>query len=203
MVIMATNSTVCLLPKWGNIWQILKGQLYTDVYFFSPSSFYTKTFQLHQIKHTTIQHINSSAESENHRTFEPEEAPDLLSVQQFSTLAAHTGELKKKNNTAWAHPKPTEPELLGVEPHRYFFVSHRASQVVLEVKNLPANAGDIRHTGSIPASERSPGEWDGYPLQYSCLENPMDRGVWWATVHGVAKSQTWLKRLSTCTHKRF
>ena len=48
------------------------------------------------------------------------------------------------------------------------------------------NAGDL---GSIPGSGRSPGEGDGYPLQYSCLENPMDRGIWWATVHGVKKSQ--------------
>ena len=54
------------------------------------------------------------------------------------------------------------------------------------VKNLPANAGD---PGSIPGSEKSPGEGNGYPLQYSCLENPMDRGAWWATVQGVAKSQ--------------
>ena len=52
------------------------------------------------------------------------------------------------------------------------------------VKNLPANAGDM---GSIPGSGRSPGEGNGYSLQSSCLENPMDRGLWWATVHGVAK----------------
>ena len=50
------------------------------------------------------------------------------------------------------------------------------------VKNPPANAGDIRDMGSIPGSGRSPGEGHGNPLQYSCLENPMDRGVWWATV---------------------
>ena len=52
------------------------------------------------------------------------------------------------------------------------------------VMNLPANAG---HTGSIPGSGRSPGEGNGYPLQYSCLGDPMDRGAWWATVHGVTK----------------
>ena len=69
--------------------------------------------------------------------------------------------------------------------------------VALMVKNLPANAGDIRDTGSIPRSGRSPGEGKGTPLQYSCLENPTDRGAWWATVHRVAKSRTWLKRLST------
>ena len=61
------------------------------------------------------------------------------------------------------------------------------------VKNLPANAGDGRDTGSIPGSGRSLGGGHGNPLQYSCLENPMDRGTCWATVHRVAKSQTRLK----------
>ena len=61
------------------------------------------------------------------------------------------------------------------------------------VKNTPANAGDIRGVGSSPESERSPGGGHGNPLQYPCLENPMDRGAWWATVHGVTKSQTRLK----------
>ena len=64
-----------------------------------------------------------------------------------------------------------------------------ASQMALVVKNLTANAGDIRDEGSIPGSGRSPGEGQGNPLQYSCPENPMDRGTWWDTVHGVAKSQ--------------
>ena len=53
-----------------------------------------------------------------------------------------------------------------------------ASQVVLVVKNLPANAGDVRDVSSIPGSGRSPGGGHGHPLQYSCLENPMDRGAW-------------------------
>ena len=55
------------------------------------------------------------------------------------------------------------------------------------------NAGDL---GSIPGSGRSPGEGNGSPLQYSCLENPRDRGAWWATVHGVTKSRTWLSNFS-------
>ena len=55
------------------------------------------------------------------------------------------------------------------------------------VKNLPANAGDARDTGSIPGWGRSPGEGSGNPLQYPCLENPMDGGACRATVHGVAK----------------
>ena len=65
-----------------------------------------------------------------------------------------------------------------------------ASQVVLVVKNLPANAGDIRHMGSIPGLGRSPRGRHGNPLQYSCLENPKDREAWWATVQGVTKSWT-------------
>ena len=63
-------------------------------------------------------------------------------------------------------------------------------------KNPPANAGDTRDAGLIPGSGRSPRGGHGNPLQYSCLENPMDRGVWWATVLGVTKSQTGLKQLS-------
>ena len=66
-----------------------------------------------------------------------------------------------------------------------------------EVKNLLANAGDSRDAGSIPKLGRSPGGENGKPLQYSCLENPTDRGAWQATVHGVTKSQA---RLSDCTH---
>ena len=58
---------------------------------------------------------------------------------------------------------------------------------------MPANAGDIRDTGSIPGLGRSPGGGYGSPLQCSHLENPMDRGAWRATVHGVTKSQTQLK----------
>ena len=71
--------------------------------------------------------------------------------------------------------------------------------MALVVKNPPANAGDIRDTGSTPVSERSPGGGHGNPLQYSCLEIPMDRGTWWATGHRVAKSQTQLQQLSTHT----
>ena len=66
----------------------------------------------------------------------------------------------------------------------------------LVVENLPANAGDIRDTALVPGSGRPPGRGWGHPLQYSCLENPKDRGAWCAIVHGVAKSQTQLKRLS-------
>ena len=65
-----------------------------------------------------------------------------------------------------------------------------ASQIVLVVKNQPANAGDLRDMGSIPGSRRSPGGGHVNPRQYSCLENPMDRGAWQAIVHRVAESDT-------------
>ena len=74
-----------------------------------------------------------------------------------------------------------------------------ASQVVLVVKNPPANAGDVRDVGSTPGLGRAPGGGHGSSLLYSCLGNPMDRGAWRATVHGVAQSQIQLKRLSTYT----
>ena len=64
------------------------------------------------------------------------------------------------------------------------------SQVVVVVKNSPANAGEARDLGLIPGSGRSLGEGNGSPLQYSSLENSMGRGDWWATVHGAAKSWT-------------
>ena len=72
----------------------------------------------------------------------------------------------------------------------------RISQVALEVKNLSSNTEDARDMGSIPRLGRSPGAGHGNPLQYSCLENSMERGAWWAAVHGVTKSRTWLKQLS-------
>ena len=64
--------------------------------------------------------------------------------------------------------------------------------MVLVVKNLPTNAGNTRVVGLIPGLGRCPGEGNGNPLQFSCLENPMDGGASWATVHGVTKSRTQL-----------
>ena len=71
------------------------------------------------------------------------------------------------------------------------------SWVVLVVKNPLANAGEVRNTGSIPGSGRSPEGGYGNSLQYSCLENPMDRGTWQVMVYRIEKSQTWLKWLTT------
>ena len=72
-----------------------------------------------------------------------------------------------------------------------FRMTQKSSQVKLVVKYLPANAGDTRDTGSVPGSGRSPGGRHGNPFQYSCLENPMDRGAWQATVYECAR---------VCTH---
>ena len=66
----------------------------------------------------------------------------------------------------------------------------KASQVALVLNKSPANARDIRDAGSVPGLSRSPGGGYDNPLQYSCLENPVDRGAWQATVHWVAKSRT-------------
>ena len=74
--------------------------------------------------------------------------------------------------------------------------------MVLVVKNLPANAREVRDMSSTPVVGRCPGRGHGNPLQHSCLENPMDRGAWWATVRGVAKSQTQLSDLARSIHVR-
>ena len=98
-----------------------------------------------------------------------------------------------------------QPVICALLSHKIFlftpsfalpYLLYWASQAAQVVKNWPTNAGDIRDTGSIPGLGRSPGEGHGNPCQYSCLENPIDRGAWWTTVHRVTKSQTQLKWLS-------
>ena len=99
---------------------------------------------------------------------------------------------------AWRTPGTGEPGgLPSMGSHR---VGHDwsdlAAAAAAVVKNLPANAGNAVEAGSVPGLGRSSGGRNGNPLQYSCLENPRDRGAWWATVHRVMKSWTWLKWLS-------
>ena len=77
------------------------------------------------------------------------------------------------------------------------------SQLALMIKKPPANAGDVRDVGLIPGSRRSPGGGHGNPLQYSCLDNPMGGGAYWATVHRITKSQTRLKQLSTHASNKY
>ena len=123
-------------------------------------------------------------------------------------MASHSSVL------AWRIPGMGEPGgLLSVGSHRVGHDwsdlaaaaanTHRGvSQVELVVKNPPANAGDVRKEGLIPGSGRSSGKGHVNPLQYSFLENPMDRGAWRATIHRVAQSRTWLKWLGTHTLKQ-
>ena len=92
---------------------------------------------------------------------------------------------------SYIHPSQTW-NLVTIDQKRY-----KASLVVQLVKNLPASVGDPGDVGSIPGLGRSPGEGNGNPLQYSCLENSMNRGAWWARVHGVMKNLT---QLSVHTH---
>ena len=92
---------------------------------------------------------------------------------------------------AFAEPRRRTEHYASASPGSRFYVQVRKGS---EVKAFACNAGDL---GLIPGSGRSPGEGNGNPLQYSCLENPMDGGDWWATVYGVAESRT---RLSDFTH---
>ena len=74
------------------------------------------------------------------------------------------------------------------QSHEYdLSASLKRPSTITPKSQLPANAGGVRHPGSIPGSGRSPAEGNGSPPQYSCLENPMDRRAWWATVHGVTR----------------
>ena len=92
---------------------------------------------------------------------------------------------------------PAQWMLLGKDANiSHFLCIHRGFPGGSVVKNPPANAGDV---GLIRASRRSPGEGNGNPLQYSCLENPMDRGAWQAIVHGVTKSRTRFSDYTTTT----
>ena len=99
---------------------------------------------------------------------------------------------QENNHLEW----PDHIALNHCKIYTYILNTNRASQVVLVVKNLPANAGDVREVDLILGSGRSPEGGHGNSLQYSYLENPMERGAWRATVHRVAQSLTRLKQLS-------
>ena len=89
---------------------------------------------------------------------------------------------------------------LRIKQIQYWIIIHSVTYDFLGGSDGKASAYNVGDLGLIPGLGRSPGEGNGNPLQYSCLENPMDRGDWKATIHGVAKSWTWLKWLSTFTH---
>ena len=92
-------------------------------------------------------------------------------------------DLRQKKTTVWNQEAPALQERHNQDASSYVF----GLPWWLSGKESACNAGDL---GWIPGSGRSPGGGPGNPLQYSCLENPMDRGAWWAAVHGVTKSQT-------------
>ena len=124
----------------------------------------------------------------SHLILFPFQIPSIFSLKSSVSLST------------WA-PLPTDFSLLLliISGLNFISLSLRSLQGFpsgASVRNLPANAGDRREVGSIPRWERCPGGEQGNPFQYSCLENPMDRGAWWAIVHRVAKSWTWLRQLS-------
>ena len=122
-----------------------------------------------------------------------------LDVLNSRNVLSHSSEAKHLKSRCSQGRTPLKA--LGENPALYSPSFQRLlailSMVAQLVKNPPANAGDPRDMGLIPGSGRSPGEGNGNLLQYSFLENSMDRGAWWTTVHGVAKSRT---RLSTYSH---
>ena len=102
-------------------------------------------------------------------------------------------------------PRNCSPGLILEVPCAVSFFKTMVSKCLgaspwLSGKEFTCNAGNVGDTGSVPGSGRSPGEENGTPLQYSCLEYPMDREVWWAIVHEVSKNQTRLKRLNRHTY---
>ena len=117
--------------------------------------------------------------------------PVLHHLLEFAQVHIHEL-VMPSNHLILCHPLLLLPSIFLIFIHLF-----RTSQIVLVVKNLSDNAGDIRDKGSIPGLGRSTGEGNGNPPQYSCWENPMGRGAGWAKAHRIAKSQTQLKWLST------
>ena len=123
------------------------------------------------------------------------------------TFTFHFHALEKEMAThssilAWGIPGTGEPS--GLPSMGSHWVGHHWSDLAAAavVKNPPVNEGDIRDPCPIPGWGRSPAGGHGNPPQYFCLENPMDRGAWWTTVHSIPKSQTGPRQLSlhTCKH---
>ena len=114
--------------------------------------------------------------------------PDVMAEHprsQKQELQPLKAQQQRSLHSLWTEPATCQ--LRFKEENRLYLSLGGASWMTLVVQNPPANAGDVRDVGSIPGSGRSHGEGNGNLLQYSCLENPMDRRAWWATVRGVAK----------------
>ena len=142
---------------------------------------------------------------------EPHAGKDLRWEEKATTEDEMIGWHRRLDGHVWVNSgswwwtwKPGLWQSMGSLRVRYNWVTelNEASwpaQVILGVKNPTTNAGDVRHVGSIPESGKSSGGGSGNLLQYSCLENPMDRGAWWATVHRVTKNRTRLSNWTTIT----
>ena len=130
--------------------------------------------------------------SPSHRLLEVWEEESNFQAAVSSTPSLYCPLTSNKSYILWLYPINIITSSCLPDPRVSWF-NGIYWQYGSEVKASACNAGDL---GSIPGSGRSPGERNGNPLQYSCLENPMDRGAWWATVHGVANGQT---RLSDFT----
>ena len=129
----------------------------------------------------------------------------LSSVSSFSCLSPGSSHIFLPEFldcfiSSLTHPYIHHPSIYSVTWLHSCYEPVRASQSALVIKNPPANAGDRKDADSIPGLGGSPGVGHGNPLQYSCLENPMDREVWQATGHRVSKSQTRLKRVGMHAH---
>ena len=121
----------------------------------------------------------------------------ICNLSCLSSLILHKCKIHSGTCLSLLFCQPVCPWVLITIIFCCFFTTSDASQAAQVVKNPPARAGDLRDVGSTPGSGRSPGGGHGETLQCSCLENPMDRGAWRATVHGATKNQTRLKGLST------
>ena len=108
---------------------------------------------------------------------------EWIEILHYPTEGLREGEADEER-------KGTVKAFQGCGDILYHLLMLGASQGERVVKSPPANAGDLRDSGLTPGLGRSPGGGHGNPLQYSCMENPKDRGAWWATVHGVTKSQS-------------
>ena len=122
----------------------------------------------------------------------------LSSNHVFTVLIFKMRELKVREVINKVASLPASDVTWSTYSVLYCLLPHLwASQVALVVKNPPASSGNIRDIDSVPQWGGFPRGGHGNPLQYFCLENPMDRGAWWATVHRVAKNWTRLKQFST------
>ena len=149
----------------------------------------------HQLPEFTQTHVHwvSDAIQSSHPLSSPSPAPNPSQHQSLFQWVNSSHEVAKVLEFQPQHHSLSKIYFKSV---KLFYMIYHGGYMTLYIcptssdKNLPASVGDIKDMGLIPRLRRSPGGGHGNPLQYSCLENPMGRGTWWTTVHGVAQSQT-------------